>query len=171
MQPKLATTAAAIVLMALSLPLHAGPLDALGSSEVKALAYVSLPFGGVSRNQQSPIIGFTVNHTLHDPREGFSANLFQPASAGSVRSLVDIRFNTQRQNWQSFRIGGVDALTYTTRLKADGTTETVGELKEIPTWLIVGGVVVGAAAIHDATKKDKKDEPPTNSTPIGGGAL
>jgi len=59
----------------------------------------------------------------------------------------------------------VDALTYTTRMKADGSTETVGELKEIPTWLVVGGVVVGAWAIHDATKKDKKDDPPATATP------
>lgn len=149
-------------------PLQAGPLDALsalGGNEVKAQAYVSLPFGGVSRAQEAPILGFAVNHTLRDSREGFSTSLFQPASAGSVRSLVDIRFNTQRQNWQSFRIGGVDALTYTTRMKADGTTEAVGELKEIPTWLIVGGVVVGAWAIHDATKKDKQDDPPATSAP------
>jgi len=167
MQPKLIAASIAAAFAALSTPVHAGPLDALGGNEVKALAYVSLPFSGVSRSQQAPTLGFAINHTLREPREGLSTSLLQPASTGSVRSLVDIRFNTQQQNWQSFRIGGVDALTYMTRMKADGTTETVGELKEIPTWLIVGGVVVGAWAIHDATKKE--DKPATTPAPAGGG--
>jgi hypothetical protein len=155
MQPKLIAVSIAAVLAATSAPLCAGPLGAVGGSEVKALAYVSLPFGGVSRRQEAPILGFAIDHKQpQGPRDGFSVSPLQSFAPGNIRSLVDIRFNTQTQNWQRFRIGGVDALAYTTRMRADGTTETVGTLAEIPTWAIVTGVVVGAAVIHDVTKKD-----------------
>lgn len=46
-------------------------------------------------------------------------------------------------------------------MKADGTTETAGTLAEIPTVAIVAGVVVGAAVIHEATKKDNPPAAPT----------
>lgn len=153
MQPKLIAVSIAAVLAATSAPLCAGPLDAVGGSEVKALAYVSLPFGGISRRQEAPILGFSLNQTLRQS-ENFSSPLPLFQQQGPVRSLMDVRFNLREQNWQRFRIGGVDALTYTTRMRADGTTETVGTLAEIPTWAIVAGVVVGAAVIHDATKKE-----------------
>jgi hypothetical protein len=163
MQPKLIAASIAAAFAALSTPVHAGPLDALGGNEVKALAYVSLPFGGVSRKQEAPILGFSVNHIRSDPQGGFSysPSLFQqPASA--VRSLMDVRFNMQKQNWDRFRVGGVDALTYETRLNADGTTEK--EATGVSTEMIVAGVVIGVVVINDATKNDKNDDPPAASS-------
>lgn len=65
---------------------------------------------------------------------------------------MDVRFNTQKQNWDRFRVGGMDALTYKMRLNADGTVEA--EAAEISTAVIVAGVVIGVVAINEATKKD-----------------
>lgn len=163
MQPKLIAASVAAALAASSAPLHAGPFD---RDEVKALAYVALPFGGASRSQQAPILGFAVNHIQRERGEGFSYHpaLFQqPVSA--VRSLMDVRFNTQKQNWDRFRVGGVDALTYKTRLNADGTTEA--EAAGISTAAIVAGVVVGVVVINEATRKD---DPSTTGSGGGGGS-
>jgi hypothetical protein len=111
MQQKLIAASVAAALAGISAPLYAGPLD---KNEVVAMAYVSLPFGGISRAQQAPILGFAVNHTRREHGDGFSyhPSLFQQTPVSAVRSLMDVRFNTQRQNWDRFRVGGVDALTY-----------------------------------------------------------
>lgn len=76
---------------------------------------------------------------------------------------MDVRFNTQKQNWDRFRVGGVDALTYKTRMNADGTV--AAEAAGISTAAIVAGVVVGVVVINEATKKD---DPPAAGS--GGGA-
>ncbi len=163
MQPKLIAASVAVALAGLSTPLYAGPFS---QNEVKAMAYLSMSFGGVSRKQDAPILGFAVNHTLRDQRDGFSyhPSLFQQSPVSAVRSLVDVRFNTQKQNWDRFRVGGVDALTYRTRLNADGTTEA--EAAGISTGAIVAGVVVGVVVINEATKKD---DPPSTAGGGGGG--
>jgi hypothetical protein len=126
------------------------------------MAYVSLPFGGISRSQEAPILGFAVNHTRREQGDGFSYHpaLFQrPVSA--VRALMDVRFNTQKQNWDRFRVGGVDALTYQTRMNADGTV--AAEAAGISTAAIVAGVVVGVVVVNEATKKD--DSPQATTAP------
>lgn len=68
MQQKLIAVAVAAALAGISAPLYAGPLD---KNDVVAMAYVSLPFGGVSRAQQAPILGFAVNHTWREQGDGF----------------------------------------------------------------------------------------------------
>lgn len=161
MKPNLIAVSVATALAGISSPLYAGPFD---KYEVGAMAYVSLPFGGVSRSQESPILGFAVNQSRREQGDGFSyhPSLFQrPISA--VRPLMDVRFNTQKQNWDRFRVGGVDALTYKTRMNADGTV--AAEASGISTAAIVAGVVVGVVVINEATKKD--DSPAAGS---GGGA-
>lgn len=165
MQPKLIAASVAAALTAVATPLHAGPFD---RDEVKALAYVALPFGGVSRSQQAPVLGFAVNHVRQDQQNGFSyhPSLFQMTPASSMRTLMDVRFNTQKQNWDRFRVGGVDALTYKTKLNADGTTEA--EAAGISTAAIVAGVVVGVVVIHEATKDD---DPPQAAGGGGCGAF
>jgi hypothetical protein len=165
MKEKLIAASVAAALAAISAPLYAGPFD---KNEVGAMAYVSLPFGGVSRSQEAPILGFALNHTRREQGDGFSyhPSLFQQTPVSAVRSMMDVRFNTQKQNWDRFRIGGVDALTYKTTMNADGTTETVGTLAEIPTVAIVAGVVIGVVVIHDA---NKKDDPPATGSGGGGG--
>jgi len=157
MQPKLIAVSVAVALAGISAPLFAGPLD---RNEVAAMAYVSLPFGGVSRSQEAPILGFAVNHTRREQGDGFSyhPSLFQQRPVSAVRSLMDVRFNTQKQNWDRFRVGGVDALTYKTRLNADGTV--AAEAAGISTAAIVAGVVIGVVVVNEATKKD--DPPQTN---------
>lgn len=165
MQPKLIAASVAAALAGISAPLHAGPLDIFGGGEVKTMAYVSLPFGGGSRAQTAPILGFAVNHTLREQGDGFSYHpaLFQQTPASAVRSLMDVRFNTQKQNWDRFRVGGMDALTYTTRMKVDGTTAV--EATGISTGAIVAGVVVGvvAVAIH-RDEQDRKDSQSTSTS-------
>ncbi|TRZ89804.1 MAG: hypothetical protein D4R84_17225 [Rhodocyclaceae bacterium] len=142
----------------LSAPLYAGPFD---KSEVAAMAYASLPFGGVSRSQEAPILGFAVNHSRREQGNGFSyhSSLFQQPPVSAVRSLMDVRYNTEKQNWDRFRVGGVDALTYKTRLNADGTV--AAEAAEISTPAIGAGVVVGVVVINEATKKD---DPPAGAS-------
>lgn len=171
MKPRFIAVSIAAAFAGLSAPANAGPFD---RNEVKAIAYVSLPFGGVSHSQEAPILGFALNHHRRERTDGFGyrPSLFQHTPASAARSLMDVRFNTQKQNRDRFRVGGVDALTYTTRMKADGTTEAVATLAEIPAVAIVAGVVVGAAVIHEATKKDNPPAPaaPAPSPgPIGGG--
>ncbi|MBI5900695.1 MAG: hypothetical protein HZB40_15880 [Rhodocyclales bacterium] len=167
MQPKLIAVSVAAALAGISAPIIAGPLD---RNDVAAMAYVSLPFGGVSRAQQAPILGFAVNHLRREQGDGFSyhPSLFQQSPVSAVRSLMDVRFNTQKQNWDRLRIGGADLLTYSTRLKADGTTETVAEVGEISTTAIVAGVAVGVVVIHEATKKED-DHPQAQASGGGGG--
>lgn len=151
MQPKLIAASIAAALAAVSAPLHAGPFD---RDEVKAMAYVALPFGGMSRSQQAPILGFALDHVRREQNGGFSyhPSLFQMTPASSVRALMDVRYNTHKANWDRFRVGGVDALTYNTKLNADGTTEM--EATGISTGAIVAGVVVGVVVVHQATKDD-----------------
>jgi len=163
LKPKLIAVSVAAALAGISAPLYAGLFD---KNEVAAMAYVSLPFGGVSRTQEAPILGFAVNHTRREQGDGFSyhPSLFQQSPASAVRSLMDVRFNTQKQNWDRFRVGGVDALTYKTRLNADGTV--AAEAAGISTAAIVAGVVVGVVVINEATKKD---DPPATGSGGGGG--
>lgn len=151
MKPKLIAVSVAAALAGISAPSYAGPFD---RNEVAAMAYVSLPFGGVSRSQEAPILGFAVNHTRRERGGGFKHNsaMFQQTPVSAVCSLMDVRFNTQKQNWDHFRVGGVDALTYRTRMNADGTV--AAEAAGISTAAIVAGMVVGVVVINDATKKD-----------------
>lgn len=160
MKPKLIAASVAAALAGISVPLYAGPFD---KNEVAAMAYVSLPFGGVSRSQEAPILGFAVNHARREQGDGFSyhPSLFQQTPVSAVRSLMDARFNTQKQNWDRFSVGGVDALTYQTRMNADGTV--AAEATGISTAAIVAGVVVGVVVINEATKKD--DVPAAAATP------
>lgn len=173
MQAKQVAASIAFSIATLSGAAFAGPLD---GSEIKALAYVAVPFGGASASQRAPVLGFAVDHVRREAAGLFGTSGFMTPlqSAENKRSLLDMRFNTRTQGWERFRVGGVDALTYSTRMRADGTTETVATLGEIPTWAIVAGVVVGAAVIHDATKRDKKDSPPTcppGTVPIVAGGI
>ncbi len=164
MQQKLIAVSVAAALAGISTPLYAGPFD---RKEVVAMAYVSLPFGGVSRAQGAPILGFAVNQTQREQGDVFSyhPSLFQQTPASTVRSLMDVRFNTQKQNWDRFRVGGVDALTYKTRMNADGTV--AAEAAGISTAAIVAGVVIGVVVVNEATKKD--DAPPAPAP--GGGTI
>lgn len=167
MKPKLIAASVATALAGISAPLYAGPFD---KNEVAAMAYVSLPFGGMSRSQQAPILGFAVNHTRHEQGDGFSyhPSLFQMTPASSVRALMDVRYNTHKDNWDRFRVGGVDALTYKTKLNADGTVEA--EAAGISTAAIVAGVVVGVVVINEATKKDDNNNNASSGGGGGGGA-
>lgn len=153
MQPKLIAASVAAALASLSAPLYAGPLD---RDEFNAMAYVSLPFGGGSRAQEAPILGFAVNRSPREQGDGFSyhPSLFQQTPMSAVRSFVDVRFNTQKQNWDRLRIGGADMLIATTRMRADGTTEQVVEFGDVSTAAIVAGVAVGVVVIHHATKSN-----------------
>lgn len=172
MQPKLIAASVAAALAGVSAPLYAGPFDPPGGSDVKAMAYVSVPFGGTSRSQEAPILGFALNQTQRaQPGDGFSYHpaLFQMSPVSAVRSFVDVRFNTQKRNWDRLRIGGADLLTYSTRLKADGTTETVAEVGEISTVAIVAGVAVGVVVVHDATKKDNPAPASSSGGCVGAG--
>lgn len=163
MQQKLIAVSVAAALAGISAPLYAGPFD---KSEVAAMAYLSLPFGGVSRSQEAPILGFALNQTRREQGDGFSyhPSLFQQTPVSAMRSLMDVRFNTQKQNLDRFRVGGVDALTYKTRMNADGTVGA--EAAEISTAAIVAGVVVGVVVINEATRKD--DPPQTTAPPCPG---
>lgn len=163
MKPRLIAVSVAAALAGVSAPLYAGPFD---QNEVKAMAYVNVPFGGVSRSQEAPILGFALNHNRREQADGFSyhPSLFQQTPVSAVRSLMDVRFNTQKQNWDRFRVGGVDALTYKTRMNADGTV--AAEAAEISTAAIVAGVVVGVVVVHEATKKD---DPPAPAPCVGAG--
>lgn len=165
MKPKLIAVSVAAALAGISAPLYAGPLD---RNEVAAMAYVSLPFGGVGRAQQAPILGFAVNHLRREQGDGFSyyPSLFRQTPVSTVRSLMDVRLNTQKQNWDRFRVGGVDALTYKTRMNADGSTST--EASGISTGAIVAGVAIGVVVVHQATKDD--DSNSSSSSGGGGGA-
>lgn len=136
MQPKLIAVSVAAALAGMSGPSYAGPLD---KAELWAMAYVSLPYGGVSRSQEGPILGFAVSHRLREQRDGIPIPRLQPASVGTAHSMMDLRFNIQQRTWDRFRLGGLDALSYKTRMKADGSTEPVRTLTEIPTAVIVAG--------------------------------
>lgn len=67
MKPKLIAVSVAAALAGISTPLFAVPFD---KNEVAAMAYVSLPFGGVSRSQEAPILGFAVNHARREQGDG-----------------------------------------------------------------------------------------------------
>ena len=83
-----------------------------------------------------------------------------------VRSFVDVRFNTQKRNWDRLRIGGADLLTYSKRIKVDGTTETVAAVGEVSAATMVAGVAIGVVVVREATKKD---DPAPASSGGGGG--
>lgn len=81
------------------------------------------------------------------------------ADACQRRAFAEIaRFNTQKPNWDRFRVGGVDARTYKVRINADGTV--AAGVDGISTAAIVASVVV----IDEATKKD--DPPASRRQPV-----
>lgn len=83
MKPKLIAASVAAALAGMTPSTHAGLFD---KNEVVAMAYVSLPFGGVSRGQEAPTLGFAVNHARREQGDGFSyhPSLFQQTAVSAV---------------------------------------------------------------------------------------
>lgn len=162
MQKKYITLAVNVWLLALSSPLYAEPFDKSG---ITTMVYINLPFGGVSSKQEAPILGFSINHALPEQRDGFSYHTtqFQQPMVSEVRSLVDVRFNTQKENWSRFNIGGMDVLTYKVRLNADGTTGN--DVAGISTGTIgaIGAVAIGVMVIGLAVAVNHETENAINT--------
>ena len=98
--------------------------------------------------------------------EQFQQMRFRPISA-----LADIKFDLDKNNWKTFRIGGVDSLQYERVIHADGTetTEPSG-FGGFSTGAIVAGVVVGVVVAVKANDDDDDDVPASsNGGGFGGG--
>ena len=133
--------------------------DDLLETDVRSMFYMHMPFDGGSKQQQATKLGFAVYR--HDPTleqgNGFAYHpaRFQSLPLPGVRSaFADIRFNADDSNWDRFNVGGVDALTYETKLNADGTAEQ--EATGISPAAIVAGVVIGVVVVNEITDDDDR---------------
>lgn len=137
--------------------------------DIVGMAYVTVPLGGANSRQAAPRLGFAINRMQQSDQSlgsNVQASMLQKLTGSTAPLLLDMRFDTRKQNWERFSIGGVNALTYSTRLNADGTTAT--EATGFSSDAIIFGVVAGIGlgwVLYDAHKDDDKSAstPPCTS--------
>lgn len=130
---------------------------------------MDMPFGGGGSDLKKLTLNLAVDFVRTEPIYGISHRTAQPIEpAVFVNRLIDIRVNALNRKWDRFRVGGADALTYTTHLNADGstTTEPGGfstDGRDFP-WLAVGGASV-FYLILSSNKKEGGCSDPLASSP------
>jgi hypothetical protein len=120
------------------------------ASEQALMAYYSLPFGGSSRKQETPLFGFRMD-TLEDSDSGITF-----ASFTGKPAMMDFAMTEDGPEALSFN--GVNALEKTIVYNADaGTTTTTTSIN----WGLVAVGVVSAVAVAEWVDDDDDKCVPT----------
>jgi len=125
------------------------------TTEALPVVYFNLPMGGASKATQ-PVYGLRLTQAGIDGQGGLS--LFQTERP----AMLDFQLKNGRIN--AFRVNGLNALTQTEVVYADGTSGTEISLS---TGAIVTGVVVGGFILYKATEDDAPA--PSGGTGVGDG--
>lgn len=114
-------------------------------TEQAMMLYYSMPFGGNSRKQETPVFGFRMDN-LENSDSGITF-----ASFTGKNALMDVRYTNE--GIQAWEFSGVNTLVQTTVYNADaGTTTTTTSID----WGLVAIGAIGVAALAGALDDDDK---------------